>query len=66
MRYRIESSAGVDLGTYVGASPREAIEAMWLDAGAPKSERERDEAISELTLRAVAPDEDHDDRAGSW
>lgn len=32
-RYQITSDAGVDLGTYVGASPREAIEAMWADAG---------------------------------
>jgi len=31
--YQIISSAGVDMGTYDGATPRAAIEAMWSDAG---------------------------------
>lgn len=40
--YQITSSAGMDLGTYEGATKRAAIEAMWRDAGWEPGEQEID------------------------
>lgn len=47
--YQIISSAGADMGVYDGETAREAVEAMWSDAGVEGS----DALFAELTVREM-------------